>query len=70
MAAAEILKLAHAVDNKVKEVDDKMDIVMKGTPTLLVTYCLFLIRLCWLDGKDTKVVIQQTSTNVDDMKCS
>ena len=38
MAAAEILKLTHAVDNKVKEVDNKMDIVMKGTPTLLVTY--------------------------------
>ena len=45
MAAAQILSLTHAVDNKVtgvgnklKEVDDKMDVVMKGTPDLSLTY--------------------------------
>ena len=44
MAAAQILKLTHVVDNKVtgvgdrlKEVEDKMDVVIKGTPTLLAT---------------------------------
>jgi hypothetical protein len=42
---AQILKLTHAVDNKVtgvgnklKEVDDKMDVVIKGKPGLLATY--------------------------------
>ncbi|KAN0129971.1 hypothetical protein V8E53_012226 [Lactarius tabidus] len=56
MAAAQILKLTHVVDNKVtgvgnklKEMEDKIDVVIK-------------------DGKDTKVVIQQTSNHVDDMK--
>ena len=45
MAAAQILKLTHAVDNKVtgvgdklKEVDDKMDVVIKGTYDSLATY--------------------------------
>ena len=44
MAAAQILILTHAVDNKVtgvgnkvKEVDDKMDVVIKGKPVLLAT---------------------------------
>ena len=45
MAAAQILKLTHAVDNKVtgvgdklKGVDDKMAVVIKGTYDLLATY--------------------------------
>ena len=45
MAATQILSLTHAVDNKVtgvgnklKEVDDKMDVVIKGTPGLPPTY--------------------------------
>ncbi|KAF8262488.1 hypothetical protein EI94DRAFT_707669 [Lactarius quietus] len=44
MAAAQILNLTHAVDNKVtgvgnklKEVDDKMDVVIKGMPGLLAS---------------------------------
>ena len=39
MAAAQILKLTHIVDNKVtgignklKDVDDKMDVIIKGRP--------------------------------------
>ena len=39
MAAAQILSLTHTVDNKVtdvgnklKDVDDKMDVVVKGMP--------------------------------------
>jgi hypothetical protein len=45
MAAAQTLKLTHAVDNKVtgvgnklKGVDDTMDVVIKGKPGLLATY--------------------------------
>ena len=45
MAAAQILKLTHVVDskvtgvgNKLKEMEDMMDVVIKGTPCLLVTY--------------------------------
>ena len=44
MAAAQILKLTHEVDskvtgvgNKLKEVEDKMDVVINGTPGLLAT---------------------------------
>ena len=47
MAAAQILNLTHTVDNKVtgvgnklKEMDDKMVVVMKGRPA-----CSFLINL-------------------------
>jgi hypothetical protein len=38
MAAAQTLKLTHAVDNKLKEVDDKMDVVIKGKPGPLAAY--------------------------------
>ena len=44
MAAAQILNLTHAVDNKVtvvgnklKDVDDKMDVVISGRPGILAT---------------------------------
>ena len=77
MAAAQILSLMHAVDdnitgvgNEVKVVGDKMDIILKGTPVLLVTYLSILIAYMLLDGKDTKLFVRQTSNNVDDMKCS
>jgi hypothetical protein len=70
MAAAQILNLTHAVDykvtgvgNKLEEVDDKIDAVIKGMPGLLATYSPILIFRVLLDGKDTKVV-------VDDMKCA
>jgi hypothetical protein len=38
MAAAQTLKLTHAVDNKLREVDDKMNVFIKGEPGPLVTY--------------------------------
>ena len=44
MAAAQILNLTHAVDgkvtgvgNKLKDVDDKMNVVMNGRPGILAT---------------------------------
>ncbi|KAH8986063.1 hypothetical protein EDB86DRAFT_3246192 [Lactarius hatsudake] len=49
MAAAQILNLTHAVDNKVtdvgnrlKDVDDKMDVVIKGMPALSATHSAYL----------------------------
>jgi hypothetical protein len=38
MAAAQTLKLTHAVDNKLREVDDKMNVFVKGEPGPLATY--------------------------------
>jgi hypothetical protein len=38
MAAVQTLKLTHAVDNKLKEVDNKMNVVIKGKPGPLATY--------------------------------
>jgi hypothetical protein len=32
MAAAQILNLTHAVNNKLKDVDDKVNVVVKGMP--------------------------------------
>jgi hypothetical protein len=47
MASAQILNLTHAVGskvtgvgNKLKEMNDKVDVVMKGEPILLTTYSL------------------------------
>jgi hypothetical protein len=48
MAAAQILNLTHAVNNKVtgvgdklKDVDDKIDVVIKGKPGLFAAHCPF-----------------------------
>ena len=35
MAAAQILNLAHTIDNKVTDVGIKLDVVVKGVPDLL-----------------------------------
>jgi hypothetical protein len=50
MATAQILKLTHVVDNKVtgvrnklKEMEDKIDVVIKGVPDLLAIYRPILI---------------------------
>ena len=38
MAAAQILNLTHAIGDKLKEVDDKMDVVLKGRTRMLATH--------------------------------
>ena len=38
MAAAQILNLAHAIDNKVTVVGNKMDVVMKGRPRISASH--------------------------------
>ena len=38
MAAAQILNLTHTVDNKVTDVGNKLDVVMKGMLDLLATH--------------------------------
>jgi methyl-accepting chemotaxis protein len=60
------------VGNKLNDVDDKMDIVVQGMPHVEHSFTIhpILIALCWLDGKDSKIALQQTSNNVDDVKCS
>jgi hypothetical protein len=59
------------VGTKLSDVDDKMDVVVQGMPRVeqLFTIRPILIALCWLDGKDVKVTLQQTSNNIDDVKC-
>ncbi|KAH9028942.1 hypothetical protein EDB84DRAFT_257299 [Lactarius hengduanensis] len=49
MAVAQILKLTHSIEYTIKNVDGKVDAVLR-------------------DGKDAKVVLQQTSTSIDDLK--
>ena len=38
MAAAQILNLAHTIDNKVTGVGNTLDVVVKGMPSLFVIY--------------------------------
>jgi hypothetical protein len=40
MAAAQILSLTHAINNKVTDVDDKMDVVIRGRPGPLASHSL------------------------------
>ncbi|KAH8993115.1 hypothetical protein EDB92DRAFT_434648 [Lactarius akahatsu] len=49
MAVAQILKLTHSIEYTIKNVDGKVDAVLR-------------------DGKDAKVVLQQTSISIDDLK--
>jgi archaellum component FlaC len=60
------------VGNTLKDVDDKMGVVVQGMPRVDHSFTIhpILIALCSLDGKDVKVALQQTSTNVHDLKCS
>jgi hypothetical protein len=60
------------VGNTLKDVDDKMDVVVRGMLRVEGSFTIqsTLIALCSLDGKDAKVALQQTSNNVDDVKCS
>lgn len=79
MASVQILNLTHVVGskvtgvgNKLEEMNDKVDIVMKGTPVLLTVYPSIVIdsRICSPVGKDAKELLQQTSNDIDKMKCS
>ncbi|KAH9073507.1 hypothetical protein EDB83DRAFT_78369 [Lactarius deliciosus] len=56
MAATHILSLTHAVDNKVTSVGNKLKDVDNRMDVVI------------RDGKDARVVLRQTSNNVDDVK--
>ena len=52
MAAAQILNLTHTIDNKVtsvgdklKDVDDKMDVVIKGMPRVFFIHHILIARV-------------------------
>ncbi|KAH9073526.1 hypothetical protein EDB83DRAFT_2549922 [Lactarius deliciosus] len=63
MAAAQILRLTHSVDDKVKVVDDKVTVVgnqMKDVGDKM--------EIVLNDGRDAKAVLQHTSNSVDDVK--
>ena len=63
MAAAEILKLTHIVDNKVTTVvNGKLSIFAAPEPHNRA-------RIHWLDGKETKEMVQEMASSVDDIKC-
>ena len=62
MATAEILRLTQIVDNKVTT-------VVNGKRHVSNSGCVILTRERWSDGKETKQVVQQIASSVDDMKC-
>ncbi|KAI0294644.1 hypothetical protein B0F90DRAFT_1639699 [Multifurca ochricompacta] len=57
MATAQLLKLAHNVDNKVTGVDDKVKVVIEGAEAKVA-------------AKEAKVIMQQTANTVDQVKSS
>ena len=65
MAAAETLKLAHIVDNKVTTVLNGKPIVLSTASQGISCYPY----ICRLGGKETKQIVQQLANSVDDMKC-
>jgi hypothetical protein len=62
MAAAETLRLTQIVDNKVTT-------VVNGKRHVSNSGYLSLNTERWLDGKETKQVVQRIASNVDDIKC-
>jgi hypothetical protein len=82
MATAQVMKATHGVDNRVRGVDDrvasvdervkavdrKIAEVIDGTRPVFSLSLGKRLTLLHLDGKEAKIVIQQTSTNVDQVK--
>jgi hypothetical protein len=62
MAAAEILRLTQIVDNKVTT-------VVNGKRRVSNSGYFVLNAERWLDGKETKQVVQQIASSLDDIKC-
>ena len=57
------------VDNKVTTVDNKVTTVVNGKRHVSNSGCVILTRERWSDGKETKQMVQQIASSVDDMKC-
>ena len=76
MAIMEVRKVAHNVEDRVKtvgdnveDVDGKIDVAIEGTLTH-VSDTTRPQSYMWLDGKETKALVQQTVNNMDDAKRS
>jgi anion-transporting ArsA/GET3 family ATPase len=56
------------VDDHVKAIDDKVAVVIDGAqPSLISQQEIYLILMC-LEGKETRVVIQQLADDMDQVK--
>ena len=62
MALAEVLKIAHTVRDDVK-------VVIEGARTCSACR-LYLLTFIRSDGKEAKLIIQQTVNSIDVIKCS
>ena len=65
MATAEVLKATHAVDERIKSVDDKVALVVDSGQAILDQ-----LTLVQLDEKETKAAVQQTARDVGQIKRS
>ncbi|KAI0301677.1 hypothetical protein B0F90DRAFT_1840328, partial [Multifurca ochricompacta] len=65
MATAQILKLAHNVDNKVTSVDDKVKVVIEDGREAKVA-----AKEAKVAAKEAKLIMQQTANTVDQVKRS
>jgi hypothetical protein len=56
------------VDDRVRAVDEKVTMVIDGAQSTLSQSPKNYLTLMWLDGKESRVVIQQTASDVDQVK--
>ena len=76
VAAKEIGDKVEGVSGKVEEVgdkvqclDDKVQIVLDGA-RVLFSQLLNHSNICSPGGKEAKLIVQQTSNGIDEIKCS
>jgi chromosome condensin MukBEF ATPase and DNA-binding subunit MukB len=67
MATAQILKVTHTVDNRVRAVDDKLAEVMNGVQPIFNQLSTRPLTPMHLDRKEARTVMQQTADDVNQM---
>jgi hypothetical protein len=84
MATAQVLKIAHSIDEIVKEVDvrvnvidervkdvhDKVKVAIDGVQIVYCSFSIITLTSIRVDGKGLKPIIQQTANDVDEVKRS
>ena len=59
-----------SVDDNVKAVDDKVAVVIDGAQSYSISHQEIMLTLMYLEGKQARVVIQQTAIVIDEVKRS
>jgi hypothetical protein len=68
MATAEVLTAMHVVHDRVRAVDEKVAVVIDGAQSFPSQSTEIYSTVICLDGKEARVVMQQTANDVDQVK--